>query len=171
MSPCRYIAAFSALTFLIGCTPKEEESLVPPAPDGGGGSLAVQGSPETAALPVAPPPTAPSTSAAGGGATPATGTTASTTTAVGYIDGDPLAYYRYDFEARKLDDLGALQNTIDAYGRTVGQTFTSEDAPKPPLTKLEDLVTYRVLRGIPAPPAGKRYVFDAATQKLTLESN
>lgn len=168
------IVAAGLSAFVMGCAPKDKEDALPETAPSGGAAVAVQGSPDTTAPvapPVAPPPVAPPTSATGGAATPATGTTASTTAAVGNIDGDPLAYYRYDSEARRLDDLGALQNAIDVYSRSAGMTFTAEDKPKPPLAKLEDLVAYGALRGIPAPPAGKRYVFDAATQKVTAAAN
>lgn len=163
-----------AFAITAGCGSQEEAPLTAPVPSDSAGVAAVQATPNTAAPvapPVAPPPAVPSASADSSAASPATGTTAATTAAVGNIDGDPLAYYRYDSEARRMDDLGALQNAINAYNRSAGLTFTAEDKPKPPLAKLEDLVANGALRGIPAPPAGKRYVFDAATQKVTAVAN
>lgn len=161
--------AAGALVIVSGCGGKEEVAMIPAADSGGGGgAVAVQPTSETPPPPTAPPPVAPP--AVGGPAAPAAAasTGSSTTAAIGTIAGDPLAFYRYDSQGKPLDDLRALQNAIDSYSRSAGMTFTPTDKPKPPLSKLEDLVSNGFLRGVPAPPAGKRYVFDAATQKVTV---
>jgi len=65
--------------------------------------------------------------------------------------------------------LEGLNRAVEYYTRALSSRVPQDEEeqktfkPVPPLTDLEQLVTYRVIRAVPAAPAGKKYVFDAQT--------
>jgi len=74
-----------------------------------------------------------------------------------------------DPDGKTISAINYLQSLVDAYNRTrAGQ---SDGTPWPPLTNLQQLVNMRMVARLPAAPAGQKFVFDAATGKVTLAPN
>jgi hypothetical protein len=64
--------------------------------------------------------------------------------------------------------LQVLQRAAEAY-QTYRYTAVDEDAvPWPPLTDLSLLVKYRLLRALPAAPAGQKFIIDPKTHQVAL---
>jgi hypothetical protein len=71
-----------------------------------------------------------------------------------------------DPDGKTLSAINYLQSLVDAYNRTrAGQ---SDGTPWPPLTDLQQLVNMRMVARLPVAPAGQKFVFDAASAKVTL---
>lgn len=101
------------------------------------------------AVSVGPPP------AAGPNSTPQSSPApnAGPASAPGGNTGDPLAGFRTDEEGKKRSDLEVLQLLVSVSG--LGSD--SEGAPTTTVLSLDELVTRKTIRAIPAPPAGKKW--------------
>jgi hypothetical protein len=82
----------------------------------------------------------------------------------------------FDDEGRPLNTLAALELAVDYYQRVL-VTWVPEDEdqerywkPIPPLTDLQQLVEYRIIRAVPEGPDGQRYVYDAEAGRVKLVS-
>ncbi len=80
-----------------------------------------------------------------------------------------------DAEGNALDKTAQLQQAVDYYTRVLEPKVPeSEEEAKtfkgyPPLTDLEQLVKARVIRAVPAAPAGKKYVIENGKVKLVAQ--
>jgi hypothetical protein len=145
------------LGLLVGCSPAEDANPLPPsAPPP---SPLAESSPENAALAAAASveTSAQPPAIAFGGATSA--------------EGLPMQ----NDEGKTLDTMASLQYAAEVYERLRGMEPPVDDdnpryKPRPPLTDLQQLVQYRVIRAVPAAPAGQKYVYDPQTGKVKLGS-
>lgn len=70
--------------------------------------------------------------------------------------------------------LTVLNNAVEYYQRVLASRVPADEEeakrfkPVPPLTDLQQLVQYRVLKALPAAPAGKKYVYDAKDGRVKL---
>jgi hypothetical protein len=135
-----------------GCKPEDPPTAPPPpapkAPE------AVVATPPVAspgpAAPVTPPPV-------GGAAAAAPAAPEAEPKEIKTIDGKTISAIQY------------VQSLADSYERTrAGQ---SDGTPWPPLTDLQLLVNVGMVKRLPTPPAGQKFVFDAKTGKVTLAPN
>ncbi len=79
-----------------------------------------------------------------------------------------LGEYGQDDEGNNIDLLTALNNAMVEL--ELKRTYWMEnEIPIPPITNVQQLVQYRVVRAVPAPPAGKQYKVDPKTLKVTIE--
>ncbi|MEW6306240.1 MAG: hypothetical protein AB1705_22465 [Verrucomicrobiota bacterium] len=93
-----------------------------------------------------------------GAATNAAASLAGTVAPLEDDDGKPLT-----------DTLAIMQRAADIYNDyRFASVEEEDDEPWPALTDLSLLVKYKVLRALPAPPPGKRFVYDKETGKVTL---
>jgi hypothetical protein len=149
-----------ALLFISACTPAEDETV--PADAGGSSS--------TTATPAA--------SSDSGGAAAAASTEAP-------AQPPPVAFGgpttteglpSQDEDGKSMDTLAALQYASEVYERLKAMDYPDDEEaakrwkPRPPLTDLQQLVQYRIIRAVPAAPAGQKYVYDAQTKKVKLVS-
>lgn len=68
------------------------------------------------------------------------------------------------------DGVDFLQRAVRSYTST--QKYKSDDSPDwPPLTDLQLLVQYKVIKMIPSAPAGQKFVIDPKTRVVSLASN
>ncbi len=61
-----------------------------------------------------------------------------------------------------------LQRAIIAYEEHGSSQRGDDVSPWPPITELNQLVKYRILRVLPAAPPGQKFVLDPKTRKVTL---
>jgi hypothetical protein len=79
-----------------------------------------------------------------------------------------------DEDDQPLDTLAALQYAVDTYERLRGMDGPDDEEeaktwkPMPEITDLQQLVRYRLIRAVPQAPAGKKYVYDPQTRKVSL---
>lgn len=152
MKLLKAILASTAIT-LSGCTQKEEATPAP-APTPAAPSLNVTGAKSTSD-PAAPAP-APSL--------PTRGMEAQSATGLQTVDADGKA----------LDTIAGLERAVEYYTRVLVPRTPIDEAeektfkPVPPLTDLQQLVEYRVIKAIPAGPDGARYVYDKESGKVKL---
>jgi hypothetical protein len=79
-------------------------------------------------------------------------------------------------DGKSLDTIAALERAVEYYDRILRTRVAESEEeekyfkPVPPLTDLQQLVQYRVIRAVPAGPNGQRYVYDAQTGKVKLAS-
>ncbi|MEW6305878.1 MAG: hypothetical protein AB1705_20560 [Verrucomicrobiota bacterium] len=131
------------------------------------------GGPALGAAPAdAPPPPAPPPVAGDGGAVAVPSVAAPV--AVDPADpsgGDPLIHFRFEPNGARRDDLTALQAAVDGYSRLIGSSVMQEgDKPWDPLTAdMSGLIQRRLIKGFPAAPDGKRYVYNPETRKVSLK--
>jgi hypothetical protein len=79
-----------------------------------------------------------------------------------------------DSEGERMDTVTGLQRAVEYYQRVL-RTYIPDDEeaerlhkPVPPLTDLQQLVTYRIIRAVPEGPEGKKYVYDATDGRVKL---
>ena len=65
-------------------------------------------------------------------------------------------------DAGKLDKNAMKKKYMDAANKKPGTAST--------VTSLDQLVTAGIIKSIPEPPAGQKYVLDVKTQKVRLEN-
>ncbi|MEW6304778.1 MAG: hypothetical protein AB1705_14990, partial [Verrucomicrobiota bacterium] len=117
--------------------------------------------------PPPPPPAAPVDAAAPAPGAPAANVPEASTSSAAT---DPLFYFRRGEEGQVLNDLQALQQAVDAYSQRAG---ISEDPDVPAWPNLQDLgqlVKVGLLKALPAPPAGQKYILDEKGIKVSLAS-
>ncbi|MEW6305880.1 MAG: hypothetical protein AB1705_20570 [Verrucomicrobiota bacterium] len=85
--------------------------------------------------------------------------------------GDPLIFFRFDPNGKRLDDLAALQAACDGYSRKLSSSVTGpEDKPWDPLTAdMRGLLEKKFIKFLPPAPDGKRYVYNPETHKVSLK--
>jgi hypothetical protein len=143
-------ASLGLLVIASGCGKSDDTSLAPPPPAPKQQDAAVVTPPPV--TPPAPTPTAPPP--AGGAAAAAPAAPEAEPKEIKTIDGKTISALQY------------LQSLADAYNRTrAGQ---SDGTPWPELTDLQLLVNVGMVKRLPSPPAGQKFVFDAKTGKVTL---
>ncbi|MEW6306721.1 MAG: hypothetical protein AB1705_24910 [Verrucomicrobiota bacterium] len=156
-------ASLSVAAFIVGCGPQENSA---PAPQGGSAPSAPAVAPAAADAPP-PPPAAPEPPAPTPGAPAQAAPTVDAPTASPGTD--PLFYFRRSEDGtRQLNDLEALQQAVDAYSKRAGISPDADTPALPNLKDLSDLVKAGLLKSLPAPPAGKKYVVDAKGIKVSL---
>lgn len=70
--------------------------------------------------------------------------------------------------------LALLENAAEHYTRELMTRVPADEEeaqnfkPVPPLTNLEQLVQYRLIRAVPAAPPGKKFIYDAKDGKVKL---
>lgn len=130
---------------------------------------AVSGTPAPADPGAPPPPPAPVTAAT---PAPPAGNPASASAAPGAPTAapgsDPLFYFRRDEKGQALNDLEALQLAAEAYSRKAGMSESPDQPVWANLTDLSQLVKVGMLKALPAAPAGKKYVVQPKTHKVSL---
>lgn len=78
-------------------------------------------------------------------------------------------------DGKTLDTQAGLQRAVEYYTRElltrvpVDEEEEKRFKPVPPLTDLQQLVTYKVIRAIPPAPAGKKWAYDAQAGKVILQ--
>ena len=75
-----------------------------------------------------------------------------------------------DEDGKQLTTLQFLERAVEQYDRVRPGTATADSDGWPELTDLSQLVKYRVLSKLPAPPAGQKFVLDPKTRKVSLVS-
>ncbi len=80
--------------------------------------------------------------------------------------------YNDDGEMRSVTSI--LEKVVESYEQTRemagGADNPYSQKTYPPLTNLQQLVTYRFLKALPAAPAGQKFVLDPKTLKVSLAS-
>ncbi len=116
--------------------------------------------------PAVPPPAAAEPAAPADAPPPVPGVVTATPADSGtpsLSNGDDVAFYRSrDSEGKLASDLDVLNNALMAYG--------TDGKQRPPFKDLSDLVTQGLIKKMPTPPDGKKFVFDPKTAKVTLVS-
>lgn len=74
-----------------------------------------------------------------------------------------------DAEGNPMSGLQIVQNAVEQYDRMRFASVEEDEKPWPELTSLTQILDHHILERLPAPPAGQRYVFDPATQKVSLQ--
>ena len=141
-----------------GCTAKEESTPASAPADGPVAPDTSMPADAATSTPVAPPGEPPSTPFA-------TGDSTETTT-----EGVPTK----DADGKTIDTLAGLNRAVEYYTRVL-MPMVAEDEEQaktfkgyPPLTSLDQLVQYKVIRAIPAAPSGKKYVYDTKEYNVKL---
>jgi hypothetical protein len=122
----------------------------------------------------APAPAAPDASAAQPPSTPGAAPAAPADAA--NANPSPEGLPMTDDSGKVLDTLGGLQRAVEYYTRVlvprvpVDEEEEKRFKPVPPLKDLQQLVEYKVIRAVPAAPAGKKYVYDPISGKVKLEN-
>ncbi len=81
-----------------------------------------------------------------------------------------------DADGNQIDTITGLQRAVEYYQRVLAVREPDDEEeekyfkPVPPLTNLQQLVDYRVIRAIPKAPEGKKYVFDKDSGLVKLVS-
>jgi len=136
--------AMASFIGFAGCKKEEEVVIAPPPPVAPAVNLtAAPPTPATPAPDAAPPPTLASAPAI------------------------PEAEMKLeDGEGKPLALIDFLNLAASNYERT--RAGMTEGNPWPPLTDLNQLVQYRVIKRLPAAPEGYKFVFNAETRKVTV---
>ncbi len=71
-----------------------------------------------------------------------------------------------DIDGKTISLLEYVESLASGYERT--RASQSDGTPWPPLTDLNQLVTYRMVSRLPAAPAGQKFVYDPQTGKVSL---
>ncbi|HEY1171599.1 MAG TPA: hypothetical protein VGH19_09535 [Verrucomicrobiae bacterium] len=83
------------------------------------------------------------------------------------VQGGNIFFYDKDDNFLPKDSVDFLEKAIQSYMDT--RKYKSDDSPDwPPMTDLSLLVRYKVIRALPAPPAGQQFILDPATRKVSL---
>ncbi len=86
------------------------------------------------------------------------------------VAGGNIFFYDDDNNFLPKDSVDFLQRAIQSYMDT--RKYKSDDSPDwPPMTDLSLLVQYKVIRALPAPPPGQKFVLNPETRKVTLAAN
>lgn len=81
-----------------------------------------------------------------------------------------IFFYDDDNNFLPKDGVDFLQRAVRSYLST--QKYTSDDSNElPPLTDLSMLVQYKMVKALPSPPPGQKYVLDPQSRKVSLVSN
>jgi len=81
-----------------------------------------------------------------------------------------IFFYDDDENFLPKDGVDFLQRAVRSYLDT--QKYKSDDSNDwPQLTDLSMLVQYKVVKALPTPPPGQKYVLDPQTRKVSLVSN
>jgi hypothetical protein len=81
-----------------------------------------------------------------------------------------IFFYDEDENFLAKDGVDFLQRAIRSYLDT--QKYTSDDSNElPALTDLSMLVQYKVVKALPSPPPGQKFVLDPQSRKVSLVSN
>jgi hypothetical protein len=143
--------------FLSACSPPEDASSAPPTPPPGAATSPPASAGAAPAVAASEAPAQPPPVAFGGPTT---------------TEGLPAQ----DESGNSMDTLAALQYASEVYERLKAMDYPDDEEaakrwkPRPPLTDLQQLVQYRIIRAVPAAPAGQKYVYDAQTKKVKLVS-
>jgi hypothetical protein len=152
------VGSVAVISLALGCGPQED-----PSDPGAVGSVSQGGAAVAAAPAEASPQTDPAATAPEAPPAPAFGGETST-------EGLPMK----DEDGKSMDTLAALQYAAEVYDRLQAMEPVDDDnpafKPRPPLTDLQQLVQYRIIRAVPAAPAGQKYVYDGQTRKVKLVS-
>jgi hypothetical protein len=79
-----------------------------------------------------------------------------------------------DDEGNALNTIAALERAVEYYNRVLRTRVAESEEeekyfkPVPPLTDLQQLIQYRIIRAVPAGPDGRKYVYDAEAGKVKL---
>lgn len=76
-----------------------------------------------------------------------------------------------DDDGNTLNTMQGLQRAVDYYTRVLAPKSTPQfpgdkRQPLPPLTDLQQLVTYKIIKAVPPPPDGKKYVIEGGVVKI-----
>lgn len=153
------IVVCSAIAIVVaGCSGEEKKSTpsTPSAPKSAANPVAPTASPAAPAAPNAPEaPASVFANTSGEGAT---------------SDGVPTK----DADGKTIDTLAGLNRAVEYYTRVLQpmQAESEEQAKTfkgyPPLTSLEQLVQYKVIRAVPPAPAGKKWSYDTQKYQVVL---
>lgn len=85
------------------------------------------------------------------------------------VDPSSSGYFKADGDAGVPKDAVELLNrAIEVYEEKRSRTDDGDGPKWPVLKDLNQLVTYRILRALPAAPMGKKFVLDPKTKKVSL---
>lgn len=79
-----------------------------------------------------------------------------------------LGDFAYDVEGNAVTALSGLNSAMLELSH-MHSSWTLDGINVPPITNVNQLVQYKVIAAVPAPPAGKSYKVDPKTLKVTLE--
>jgi hypothetical protein len=118
---------------------------------------------------VAPPPVS-ATSVAGPPGAGAAATVSPDGPLQNLVNKGNIFFYDEDENFLAKDGVDFLQRAIRSYLDT--QKYTSDDSNElPALTDLSMLVQYKVVKALPSPPPGQKFVLDPQSRKVSLVSN
>jgi hypothetical protein len=139
---------------LVGCSKPQEEvgEAVPPPPTTPSEAVSLAGSGGEA---TAPPPVIEPPAAVTAPVTPAPAPSAEADAKIEYQGED----------GQTISQIEWLEQMVSGYER---MRASDAETPRPALTSIEQLVTYRIVSRLPAPPAGKRFHYDVETGKVSL---
>ncbi|MCD6049064.1 MAG: hypothetical protein K0Q55_467 [Verrucomicrobia bacterium] len=81
-----------------------------------------------------------------------------------------IYFYDKDDNFMPKDAVDLLQRAVQSYMDT--RKYKADDSAEwPMITDLSMLVQYKVIRALPAPPPGQKFVLDPATRKVSLAAN
>jgi hypothetical protein len=152
------VLTVSVISLALGCGPQEDPSLPSAGGDASEAGATVAATPAEASPQTDPAATAPA-------APPAPAFSGEVSS-----EGLPMK----DEDDQPLDTLAALQYAVDTYERLRGMDGPDDEEeaktwkPMPEITDLQQLVRYRLIRAVPQAPAGKKYVYDPQTRKVSL---
>jgi hypothetical protein len=86
------------------------------------------------------------------------------------VESANAALFKEDGEAKAPTDAVSLLNrAIEVYGERRHETDDGDGPQWPVISDLNQLVRYRILRALPAPPPGKKFKLDPKTKVVSLE--
>lgn len=152
-----------------GCDDSEE--MVAAGPAAAPAAPQELASPAVSPSPVAPPPGTPVAALPGGSAPYEPVPIANDGSLASYVTSRASAYFQDqdgDFDAKSAQEV--VERAIAAYREI--QTTKHDDSPDwPVFNDLSLLVKYQILRALPPAPEGQRFVYDAATRKVSVAAN
>lgn len=150
MKQIKFIAMCGLAAGLTGCGGSESESVMVPPPTAAPAveTAAPVAVPEPPPAPVAPPPAATDNAALPAAAE------------------KPVEFTTVDSDGKPVPALEFMNMAIDGYERT--RASMTEGETWPPITNVNQLIEYRILSRLPAPPAGQQFVLNPATGKVAL---
>lgn len=162
------LAITSGMLFLVGCGEADSGDT------SSAGSVAAPtvainvAQPAPVSASVAPPPMAGvNTAAPGGGSVAAVSPDGPLEN---LVNKGNIFFYDENENFLPKDGVDFLQRAVRSYLST--QKYTSDDSNElPPLTDLSMLVKYKMVKALPSPPPGQKFVLDPQTRKVSLVSN
>ncbi len=124
-----------------------------------------------APAPMAPPPGTPLAAIPGGGVPNEPVPIANDGSLASYVTSRASAYFQDgdgEFDAKSAQEV--VERAIVAY-REIQSTKHDDSPDWPVFNDLSLLVKYQILRALPPAPEGQRFVYDAATRKVSVAAN